>query len=105
MYTIINDKKYNIITCNNFFKRLKGLMFKKEKITDIYLFPKCSCIHTFFMKQNIDICIISKKNRIIYLKSNLSKNKIIIKKGYSILEMPLETAKYLNIGDNLKIYN
>lgn len=103
MYTLINNKKYNIISMNSFFKRLKGLMFKKEAIKDIYLFPKCSSIHTYFMKQNIDVCIIDKKNIITYTKSNVKKRSIIIKKGYSTLEMPLGTCKHLKIGDTLTI--
>lgn len=104
MYTIINDKKYNIITCDSFFSRLIGLMFKREKISHIYFFPKCSCIHTFFMKQNIDLCIIDKNNKILFLKSNLSKNNLILKKGYSVLEMPVNTCKFLNTGDIFEFY-
>lgn len=103
MYTIINNKKYNIIIMNTFLKRLKGLMFKKEPINDIYLFPRCSSIHTYFMKQNIDICIINKNNVITYVKSNIKKRSIIIKKGYSTLEMPLGTCQYLKVGNKLNI--
>ena len=103
MYTIINNKKYNIIIMNTFLKRLKGLMLKKEPINDIYLFPRCSSIHTYFMKQNIDICIINKNNVITYVKSNIKKRSIIIKKGYSTLEMPLGTCQYLKVGNKLNI--
>lgn len=86
---------------NTFFKRLKGLMFKKTPINDIYLFPKCSSIHTYFMKQNIDVCIIDKNNVITYVKSDVKKRSIIIKKGYSTLEMPLGTSQYLKVGNKL----
>lgn len=103
MYTLINNKKYNIILMNSFFRRLKGLMFKRDAIKDIYLFPKCSSIHTYFMKQNIDVCIIDKKNIITYIKSNVKKGSIIMQKGYSTLEMPLGTCKHLKIGDKLII--
>lgn len=105
MYVIINDKKYNIIVMNTFKKRLKGLMFKSEPIQDIYLFPKCSSIHTYFMKQNIDVCIIDKNNVITYTKSNVERGNIIIKKGYSTLEMPINTCKYLKVGDKLIFKN
>ena len=105
MYTIINNKKYNVKIMNTFFKRLKGLMFKKEAITSIYLFPKCSSIHTYFMKQNIDVCILDKNYRITYLGKNIKPRKIIIKKGYYTLEMPLGTIKNINIGDKLEIKN
>lgn len=103
MYTIINNKKYNIIKMNTFFKRLKGLMFKKEPIKDIYMFPRCSSIHTFFMKQNIDICILDKNYKIVYLHKSLEKGKILIKKGYYTLEMPLNTCNHLTLGKTLTI--
>ena len=103
MYTLINNKKYKIITMNTFFKRLKGLMFKKEPIRDIYLFPRCSSIHTYFMKQKIDVCILDKNFYITYLEKNVKPRKIIIKKGYYTLEMPLNTAKKLKLGSKIKI--
>ena len=103
MYTIINNKKYKVNLMNNFYKRLKGLMFKKEPVTEIYLFPKCSSIHTYFMKQNIDVCILDKNYKVVYIKESLKPNCIIIKKGYYTLEMPLKTARNIKIGDRIKI--
>ena len=104
MYLIINNKKYKINDYSNIINKTKGLMFKKEKIKDIYLFKKCNAIHTFFMKQNIDICMIDKNNKIIYLESNVKKNKIIIKKeAYSTLECPLNTIKYLKLEEKIDI--
>ena len=103
--TIINGIKYEIIDCNTFIKKLVGLMFKKEKIDNIYHFPKCSSIHTFFMFQSIDICMTDKDNKIVYLKENLRPWHIIWpqKKAYHTYEMPLNTSKYLNINQIFKI--
>lgn len=103
MFTTINSKKYKINIMNTFYKRLKGLMFKKEPIKEIYLFPKCSSIHTYFMKQNIDVCILDKNYKVIYTKENLTKNKILIKKGYYTLEMPLGTAQKIKLNETIKI--
>lgn len=103
MYLKIKQTKYNVIIMDTFFKRLRGLMFKKQLIKDIYIFPNCASIHTYFMKQNIDVCILDKNFVIIYLKENVKKNQVIIKKGYYTLEMPLNTCKNLRIGDKLFI--
>ena len=105
MYTIINDKKINIITLNSFFKRFIGLMFKKNTITDIYMFPNCFGIHTFFMRQKIDLCFLDKDYKIIDTVSCVKKNKVMIRKSYYVLEMPLDTARYLEKGKILNIYN
>lgn len=101
----INGKGLDIINMNTFFKRLKGLMFKKDIINKAYMFEKTNGIHTFFMYQNIDVILTDKNYRIIYIKENLSKNKIILpQKGvYFTFELPLETAKYFRVGNKLDI--
>ena len=78
-------------------------MFKKEKINYGIRLKKCNSIHTFFMKQNIDVCITTKDNRILYKEENIEKNKIIlpIKNGYYTYELPLNTVKYLNKKINI----
>lgn len=103
MYTIINKKKYEVVKMDTFIKRLKGLMFKKDPIEKIYFFPKCSSIHTYFMKQNIDICILDRNYKVLYKKSDLKPRRVLIKKGYHTLEMPLNTVKNININDHIKI--
>ena len=103
MYLLLDKKKYKVNIMNTFFKRLKGLMFKKEPIQEIYLFPRCSSIHTYFMKQNIDVCILDKNYRVVYIQEAMKKNRILIKKGYYTLEMPLGLSKKIKIGDKIKI--
>lgn len=104
MKTVINKKNIEIITNKSFIKKLKGLMFKKEKINKIYYFPNCNSIHTFFMFQNIDICMTDKNNNIVFLKENLKPWKIIWpqKKAHHTYEMPLNTCKYLKINNKFK---
>lgn len=103
MYVVINNKKYDIEYMNTFFKRLKGLMLKKDKINKIYVFPRCCSIHTYFMKQNIDVCMLDKNYKVTYVKENLVPNRILIKNGYYTLEMPLGVAKNIKINDIIKI--
>ena len=71
---MIND--IEIITCNNYFKRLKGFMFT-NKINKILCFPKCNSIHTFFMFKNIDIIMTDKENNVLYTFYNFKPGKII----------------------------
>lgn len=100
----LSNKEIKIIVANDFKTRLIGLM-NKTNINYGILFPKCNSIHTFFMKEEIDILGLNELNEIIYLKHNLSKNKIIKipnkNKKTSILELPKNTSKNLKIGDKL----
>ena len=102
---LIFDKEINLKKATTFKKRLLGLMFKTN-IQEGLVF-KTKAIHTFFMKENIDICITDKDNNIIYLKENLSKNKVIlpIKKGKYVYEFPINTiSKYnLKLNDKIKV--
>lgn len=70
----------NVKLCSNFKDRLLGLMFKKEKFDYGLCFPKCNSIHTFFMKQNIDVFMTDKNNKVIYIKKNLKPWKLILPK-------------------------
>ena len=76
MYLKLGKNKYNIIIAKSFFKRLIGLMGKKD-INYGMFFPKCNSIHTFFMKENIDVVGLDENNEVIYKYENLPKNKVI----------------------------
>ena len=103
MEILIKNKKFNLEVANSFTKRLIGLMGKKEINNGIF-FPKTRSIHTFFMRDNIDIIMINKDNIVVYFKKNLKKNKIIIKKeAYHTIELPKDSISNLNIGDKLTI--
>lgn len=79
---------YNIIYCETFFRRFMGLMFKKN-IRYGLLFKNCNSIHTFFMKENIDVIFLDKKNNIIKRHYSVKPwNILICKKASSVLEIP-----------------
>ena len=103
----INNQEILIINANTFLKKLKGLMHKKNINYGMY-FPKTNSIHTFFMKDNIDVIGLNENNIIIYKKENVSKNKMLfINYKYqktSVLELPKNTSQSLNIGDKITFY-
>lgn len=96
--------KIKIYEAKTFKERLLGLMFKKN-INYCLLFKNCNSIHTFFMKENIDVVMTDKNNKIIYIKKNMKKNRIILPKKnvYQTYEFPSNFIKELNINDKLKI--
>ena len=106
MYIRINNKKINVVMCDTFFKRLKGFMFKKN-IDFCLCFPKTNSIHTFFMKEKIDVIMTDKDNKILYLCKNLNKNKIILPKRhvYYTYELPSDCINNLKLNDYIKIEN
>ena len=87
MKVIFNNKEINLIDANTFLKKLKGFMFKKN--IDYSLRFKTNSIHTFLMKENIDIVMTDKFTNVLFVFKNIPKNRIIIKKNvYYVYEFP-----------------
>ena len=101
MKLICNNKEIEIVDCKTFFSRFVGNMFKKN-IERGLLFRHCNSIHTFFMKENIDVIMCNKDNEILYYYNNLTKNKVILPKKnvYKVYETPVN---YFNIKINTKV--
>ena len=103
MKIIINKQEFNVDIADSFKKRFFGLMGKKNITTGLF-FPKTRSIHTFFMKEAIDIIMIDKNNKVVYYQKNLKKNRIIIKKkAYHTIELPNHSLTNININDKLTI--
>ncbi len=104
MYLTTNNKKYEIKIANTFYKRLMGLI-GVQNINYGMLFLNCNSIHTFFMKENIDIVGLDNNNTVIYKYENLDKNRIIKinnkAKDTKILEMPKNSTKKIKINSLL----
>lgn len=85
----------NFKICKKFKDRLLGNCFKKE-ITEILIFPKCNSIHTFFMKIPIDVIILDKNKKVIYIKKKLKPWKILLPKkgGYYTIEYPANSTNH-----------
>lgn len=91
----LNKKSIEIKIYNSFLKKLIGLMFKRNFKYGICI-ENCNSIHTFFMKENIDIIMTDKKYNVIYVYNNLKKNRIILPKKnvYYTFELPSNTNTY-----------
>ena len=91
---MLKYKGINIKIANNFYKRLTGLMFKKN-IKEGLLFKNCRMIHTFFMFDEIDVIATDKDDNIIKTYKCVKPCKIIIaqKKTKNIYELPKKTLK------------
>ena len=79
MKLLYNNKDIDLYECKSFFSRLKGFMFTKN-IDKALLFDSCNSIHTFFMKENIDVIMCDNDNKVLFVYKDLPKNKIILPK-------------------------
>ena len=93
MKILLKEKELALKDCIKFKDKLLGFMFKKN--IRYALRFKCKSIHTFFMKENIDVIITDKNNKVLYIYNSLKNNKVIIKKNdYYFYEIHNNTNKY-----------
>lgn len=100
---IIGD---NIEIADNFFTRLRGLMFRKELTENqgLLIYP-CNSIHMFCMNFPLDILFVNKQDEIIDYLENFEINKVskIYPSSKYVVELPAGTIKNKNIKKNQKI--
>ena len=91
---MLEFKNLNIKEVKSFKDRLIGLMFKKN-INYGLLFNNCKSIHTFFMKEEIDIVATDKNDNIIKTYKEVKPWKILIapKGTKKIYELPKKTLE------------
>lgn len=93
---------------NSFFKRFKGLMFRKSMPPNsALLLSPCNAIHTFSMRFPIDVVYIDATARVVHVEKSVQPNKIgkTIKSATSILELNAGMAEKMSLksGDLLEI--
>ena len=91
-----------IITAKTYMQKLTGLMGKKN-INYGMFFPGVSSIHTFFMKESIDVIGLNDAMIVTSIYENVKPNKILILKNANhTLELPKGESKRYHIGHKVK---
>ena len=91
-----------IITAKTYMQKLTGLMGKKN-INYGMFFPGVSSIHTFFMKESIDVIGLNDAMIVTSIYENVRPNKILILKNANhTLELPNGESKRYHIGQKVK---
>lgn len=91
-----------IITAKTYMQKLIGLMGKKN-INYGMFFPGVSSIHTFFMKESIDVIGLNDAMIVTSIYENVKPNKILILKNANhTLELPKGESKHYHIGQKVK---
>lgn len=81
----------DIKICYSFSSRLKGFMFKKDKLPYGLYFPKCNSIHTFFCRQPLSVYFIDRDGNILLHEPYLKPWKVkTVKKAWGVLEFSVD---------------
>ena len=92
-----------IIIAKTFNQKLKGLM-GKTNINYGMFFPYVNSIHTFFMKEPIDIIGLNKEMTIMEIHPNITPNHIVLlHKSIHTLELPLNASNKYKNGQKINI--
>lgn len=99
----INNRLIEIKEARCFKDKFLGLMGRKH--FKYGLLFRCNGIHTFLMKETIDVILTDKNYKILYLYKSLKKNRIILPKRdvYYTIELPDNSIGKVAIGEVLNI--
>lgn len=105
------NKSNNQILANDlreakfFLDKLLGLMNKSNPRS--MLFKTRFGIHSFFLKDGIDVLVLDSNYKVVKAKENLRPNKLFIwnPRFFWVIELPRDTLKKTNtkLGDKLKL--
>lgn len=91
-----------IITAKTYIQKLTGLIGKKN-INYGMFFPGVSSIHTFFMRESIDVIGLNDAMVVTSIYEDVKPNKILIlKNAKHTLELPKGENKRYHIGQKVK---
>lgn len=98
----------DVMIADNPFKRMKGLLGKKElKGAHALILKPCNSIHTFFMRFPIDVLFVDKDNKVVRAISCLVPFRItsLYFRADFAIELPAGTIQSTSSseGDNLSI--
>ncbi len=98
----IENQILKIKSCKTFSSRCLGMMGKKKIFSYGFYFPKCKSVHTFFMRQNIDIIMVNSKNEIVAFYQNAKPWHIFYsKKAYACYEFSTGILNGVTIGETI----
>ncbi len=104
MFLKIKNKKIIIEEYTNWKDRLKTIRFQWEILEKGIKLPKKKFASTDFFLQKVDICFTNKDEIIIALYENVKTERRILKrKAYNVYFLPLNTAKYLKVGEKMPL--
>ncbi|MEH6908067.1 DUF192 domain-containing protein [Neobacillus drentensis] len=108
MEQLMRTIPYSINLADSFFKRLKGLMFRKDRLVEegLWIIP-CNSIHMCFMNFEIDAVFLNKEGQIIKMIEALRPWGFVkpVKNAYSVIELPTGTVTKLGLqkGEIIKL--
>jgi len=92
-----------IVIAKTFSQKVKGLIGKKN-INYGMFFPNVNGIHTFFMKEPIDVIGLNSSMIVTEIHLNVVPNKmLILNKSIHTLEVPKGYGKRYKIGGKVKL--
>ena len=104
MYVFVGRKKYNLVDCDTFYSRFKGLMFTRD-FDFCMRFGNCNSIHTFFMETSIDVIMTDRDNNVLYVFKCVKPWRVILPKKNvcNVYELPggsiTNNVKKVRIGE------
>jgi len=107
---MLSQETIKVIRCRaltGYWERLRGLLgYASCAPWQGYYFPRCTAVHTWGMRFEIDVVALDEQYRIVAIKPALEVNSYWYVRGAAnMLEIPAGAAAHwqLNVGDIIEI--
>ncbi|MDD2430612.1 MAG: DUF192 domain-containing protein [Firmicutes bacterium] len=103
---IINEQAIKINVASSFFLRLKGFLGKRPKKGDALLIVPCNQIHTFFMKEPIDVYYLNQEGEVVKYYPAVRPWRVLPPsfKTYMVLELGVGTLPVFSDGEKMLVW-
>jgi len=102
-----STKSIKVTKAQTFITRLIGWMGKKIEFNEILILSSCRRIHTFGMREPIDVVFLDSRDEIVYLVENMEKSKIspFVSRARTVMEMKggMIAKLGIRVGDRIMI--
>ena len=91
---------------DSFFRRLRGLMFRRRlEPGEGLFFAPCNSVHTHFMRIAIDVLFLDREKRVVHVIAAMAPWKVspIVRGAAAVLEFGAGAAGDTAVGDQLEL--
>ena len=94
-----------VLMASGFWHRIFGLVAGGFRGAEGLLLAPCNGIHTFFLKEPIDVVVLDKGGKVLRCHTNLRPYRVVwpSAKGRSVLELKAGTLEHAGISPGMRI--
>lgn len=99
-----NPSSYFLVVATRFWDRVSGFLIKRPHKCILLISP-CKSIHTFGMRENLDVAFIDREGLVVRSDQGVSPRKVLYCRGaHSVLERHASDSTWYSKGERVMVH-